>query len=71
MRKMNIRIKITIIDKPMKNIVALSIKTPNNTNNIEPIQQINKTFEGRILILFVLLFLFTIIRVLRLYCICN
>jgi len=71
MRKMNIRIKITIIDKPMKNIVALSIKTPNNTNNIEPIQQINKTFEGRILNLFVLLFLFTIIRVIRLYCICN
>jgi hypothetical protein len=71
MRKMNIRIKITIIDKPMKNIVALSIKTPNNTNNIEPIQQINKTFEARILILFVLLFLFTIIRVIRLYCICN
>lgn len=71
MRKMNIRIKITIIDKPMKNIVALSIKTPNNTNNIEPIQQINKTFEGRILILFVCLFLFTIIRVIRLYCICN
>lgn len=71
MRKMNIRIKITIIDKPMKNIVALSIKTPNNTNNIEPIQQINKTFEGRILILFVCLFLFTIIKVIRLYCICN